>query len=466
MKKNLRIVSLAAAALLAVSPVVSSVSSVSADTKPAATTSKKSTKKSIAASDVTSSQTPYFVEGNQTVTSGSITLDKANTVDEIVNKIMAKYNVNVDSNTQVEWDKNALTQSVETGLKNATIAVNNGSFAAPANSFDINVVFNYGPLSAVKSITLPVTVHAYNAPADYSANPVVTYNGKKYDHTQNIDLADNANFNYVKVNGTVDTAAIQKAFTAQVSSSDTNTLTVTVDASKVNTAVAGKYPVTVTATNPAGKSTVLTFQLTVGEKGATYRTVNTASPVYSINGNTVSQTSNNVAAGSSVATFGSPVTVNGVSYTRINGADANQFILTSAFDQTNNNNNSNSTTVASDVTIMHKAAAYNKNGKKTKKTYATYENVSVETKTVTIKGAKYYRIAGTNYYVKATNIDGTKRTLKRRSYIYKSAKRRANRKVLKKGSRVTTYGGAVKLSNGKSYYRINRGQYVRTSNFR
>lgn len=468
MKKNLKIVSLAAAALLAVSPIVASVSTVNATPKTAKETKKPAAKKitTINASDVKADQTPYFTEGNQSVSSGSINLTKANTVDEIVSQIMAKYNVNVNDNTEVAWDKAALTQSVENGLKNASIAVNNGTFAFPANSFTINVVFNYGSLSSVKSITLPVTVNAYNAPADYSANPIITYNGKKYDHDQNIELADNAAFNYVKVNGTVDTAAIQKAFTAHLSSKDNNTVAVTVDASKVNTAVAGKYLVTVTAVNPGGKKTILTFQLTVGEKGATYKTVNTASPVYSINGNAVSQTSNNVAAGTSVATFGAPVTVNGVSYTRINGANADQFVLTSAFDQVAKNNTDETTTVTSDVIIMHSAAAYTKDGKRAKKTFKTYANVSVEGKAVTINGAKYYKIAGTDYYVKATNISGTKRTLKRRSYIYKSSKRRANRKVLKKGAKVTTYGGSIKFKNGKRYYRINKGQYVRTSNFR
>ncbi len=478
MKKNLKIVSLAAAALLAVSPVIASAANVDAASKPAtsATTSKKtdnksdkskkpstdskSTKKTIKPADVTTK--PYVVSGNSQVASGSISL-KANTVDEIVNEITKKYEVNTNSNTQVSWDKDALRTNILAQLSSADITVNNGSFNAPANSFTLNLTISYGKNN--ETISFPVTVTAYNAPTDYSANPVITYNGKKYNHSQNITLADNASFNYVKVNGTVDTAAIERAFTAQLSGTDTNTTSVTVDASKVNTAVAGRYPVTVTATNQNNKSTVLTFQLTVGEKGATYKTVNTASPVYSINGNAISQTANNVAAGTSVATFGNPVVLNGVSYTRINGENADEFVLTSAFNAVNNNN-SNNNAQTTDKTIMHKAVAYDKDGKKADKTYSFGSKVSVESDKTTINGSSYYKIAGTDYYVKASNIDGTKRTLKKNAYVYRTSTKRAQRRALKKGSKVTTYGGSYKFKNGKRYYRISLGKkFVRTSNF-
>ncbi len=478
MKKNIKIVSLAAAALLAVSPVVASAVPVNAAASAKTTANSKSTKKTEkkeAVKPVNSENvegTPYFVEGNNRVTSGSVSL-KANTVSAIVDAITKKYSITTDGKNTVAWNTQALTIAITGALNSqAGISVNaNGSFNMPANSFTVNAVLNYGK-NLSQSITMPVNVTPYDAPADYSANPVISYNGKKFDHTQNITLADNASFNYVKVNGTVDTAAIQKAFTAQVSASDKNAIAVTVDTSKVNTAVAGQYPVTVTAINPAGKGVTLTFNLTVGEKGATYKTVNTQAVVYSINGNTVSQTTNIINVGTSIATFGNPVVVNNVSYTRINGASANQFVLTSVFDKvatdnnTNKDENSKPEVATKKITLLHAAAAYTKDGKRAGHTYKLYKRVTIEDQAVTINGAKCYKIANSDNYIKASNVDGKKRTLKRRSYIYKSSKRRANKKVLKKGKKVRTYGGSVKFKNGKRYYRIGKGQYVRTVNFR
>ena len=43
----------------------------------------------------------------------------------------------------------------------------------------------------------------------------------------------------------------------------------------------------------------------------------------------------------------------------------------------------------------------------------------------------------------------------------------ANKKVLKKGSTVTTYGSSFKFANGKRYYRVGKGkQYVPVANFK
>ncbi|MCT3602521.1 hypothetical protein EFS28_04835 [Lactobacillus acidophilus] len=76
----------------------------------------------------------------------------------------------------------------------------------------------------------------------------------------------------------------------------------------------------------------------------------------------------------------------------------------------------------------------------------------------------------TNYYVKAGNIDGTKRTLTRNTYIYATSKRRASYTLLRKGTTVTTYGGTYKFKNGKRYYRIegataSNKRYVKAVNF-
>ena len=115
---------------------------------------------------------------------------------------------------------------------------------------------------------------------------------------------------------------------------------------------------------------------------------------------------------------------------------------------------------------MHKALMYDKSGNKTGKAFREFRNIDVYSNKVTIKGTQYYRVYNTFYYVKAANIEGTKRMLKKNAYVYATGSKRANKKVLKKGSAVTTYGSSFKFANGKTYYRIGKGkQYVRVANF-
>ena len=156
------------------------------------------------------------------------------------------------------------------------------------------------------------------------------------------------------------------------------------------------------------------------------------------------------------------ITVN-ITLDRLNSSNSNLVIktgwLTGAY---KGDDNATKTTVFT----MHKALMYDKNGNKTGKAFRQFRNIDVYSNKVTIKGTQYYRVYNTFYYVKAANIDGTKRMLKKNSYIYQTGSKRANKKVLKKGSTVTTYGSSFKFANGKTYYRIGKGkQYVRVANF-
>lgn len=76
---------------------------------------------------------------------------------------------------------------------------------------------------------------------------------------------------------------------------------------------------------------------------------------------------------------------------------------------------------------MHTAILYNDKGKSLGKKYYSYRKVSVLPNTVDINGSEYYKLAlGDDYneaYIKASNIDGTKRTLKRNAYVYATNKR-------------------------------------------
>ncbi len=100
-----------------------------------------------------------------------------------------------------------------------------------------------------------------------SENPVITYNGKSYDHDQTIDFGD-VSFNYQPVMTHIDLVSeISKLFTATASSTDKTPVKVEVgDLMYVMNNIEGRYPVTVYATNKNGKTTKLTCILTVGAK--------------------------------------------------------------------------------------------------------------------------------------------------------------------------------------------------------
>jgi preprotein translocase subunit YajC len=133
-----------------------------------------------------------------------------------------------------------------------------------------------------------------------------------------------------------------------------------------------------------------------------------------------------------------------------------------------------STVPSQSKTIMHNAYYYDKDAKRVGTDKLTrYNSVTVAMNTTTINGKAYYEVIengkATGKFINADNIDGTKRTLKHNAYVYKSSKKRANKVTLKKGTEVTTYGGAYTFKNGKQYYKIGNNTdktYVKVANFR
>ncbi|MGN1272410.1 MAG: SLAP domain-containing protein [Lactobacillus sp.] len=285
----------------------------------------------------------------------------------------------------------------------------------------------------------------------------INYNGTSYN--DNATVNTNASFTHVPLNGQVDVDAIQKAFAAPNSS-------VSINLSYITTQVAGTYPVTVTVTNNSNNSSAsVTLNITVGDtnnvqsiKGDT----DSNAGVYQINGKKVEESGITLPVGTPVSTYGT-VEIDGTSYTRLNSANSDLVVKTGWFTGAYAGDDD-----ATQITVytMHKALMYDKNGKKTGKAFREFRNIPVYSNKVTINGKKYYRVYNTLYYVNAANIDGTKRMLKKNAYVYATGSKRANKKVLKKGSIVTTYGSSFKFANGKTYYRIGKGkQYVRTVNF-
>ena len=81
-----------------------------------------------------------------------------------------------------------------------------------------------------------------------------------------------------------------------------------------------------------------------------------------------------------------------------------------------------------------------------------------------INNKKYYQI-GKNQYVLATNIDAIVRTAKKNTYLRTRLGRIQKDNLVRKGSRVMTYGSKITINNQK-YYALNATQYVLASDIR
>ena len=117
-------------------------------------------------------------------------------------------------------------------------------------------------------------------------------------------------------------------------------------------------------------------------------------------------------------------------------------------------------------TVFHNSYVYDENG--IRKTGEYFAGETVKTYgTKLIKGKKYYDL-GNNDFVKTVNITGVNRKLKHNAYIYtkKANKKvkRLGRKVLKKHTKLKTYGGALKMHK-KLYYIVGKNRYIKKANF-
>ena len=294
--------------------------------------------------------------------------------------------------------------------------------------------------------------------ASSTVDAAINYNGTSYNDNETVNVG-NASFARVPLNGNVDVDAIERAFGTPNSS-------VSVNLSYIETRIAGTYPVPVTVTNNSNNSsTTVTINVTVGDSNnvqSIQGDTDSNAGVYRINGKEAEETGITLPVGTPVSTYGT-IDVDGTSYTRLNGANSDLVVKTGWFTGAYKGDDDATKTT---VYTMHKALMYDKNGNKTGKAFRQFRNIDVYADKVTIGNTQYYRVYNTLYYVKAANIDGTKRMLKKNSYIYKTGSQRANKKVLKKGSTVTTYGSSFKFANGKRYYRVGKGkQYVPVASF-
>lgn len=451
MKKNLRIVSAAAAALLAVAPVAASAVSVNAATNITNITlggTKAPAAKGdvVLTSNVKAVTTP--VAGNIDYTNGT------QTVTEWDGRVNGDLTVSINNQS---YTANLGTDSAVTiYIKQA-----NGSFEKVKPDNDGNYDLVPGGKYYVKVANVGLNLGSANANLNQklltSSNGVQFWDGKTWQDSLKINTDRNgtATLSYVLV--PVDVTDVTNA--KSVSFYDKTTGNEVQNGSLNMTANPTSHQLNVSAVLAAAKAKYAAHQL---EAGASNGRANVEV------GTSVSDLTDQLTkAGISVDANGNFTAPASFSFNLT--AKSAQNAATATLPVTVSVANAAQTPAAQEttknVTIMHISTIYDKTGKATNEpALRAYDTVSVVSDPVTINKAKFYKLAGKDQYIKVGNVDGTSRTLKHNSYVYKSSGKRANKKTLKKGSSVTTYGKSFMIA-GHQMYRIGKNQYVKKANF-
>ena len=488
MKKNLRIVSAAAAALLAVAPVAASgvvapAATVSADTVNATNSASDYSHINLGGSDVTK----YVANVNPSFT---------------LNAALRKNNDNTNANAQ----------AVAAGSLTGSVTANVGGVTATANLVNGNHGAANVKVTAVQGGTVVYDgTDAHHVVSNFNA--VVA--GQKYSIVVN-----KVGFNFGANNaGKEVTLALPKNVDVEFSAAESG-WTVGNDGKTLKGKLDNNGTVnniqlteTVTAFDASNTNAVVFYNIATGQQVKSGNTMVLADYNGQLNVNSILQAINsNFTAFQRITTpnnseqngsenqnkFDNPKVVTTVDEIKdqlekagikVNAADnfnaPHSFTVTvKAVSDINGKNAELPVTftvanVADPVvpsqskTIMHNAYFYDKDAKRVGTDKVTrYNTVTVATSTTTINGKAYYEVVEngklSGKFINADNIDGTKRTLKHNAYVYASSKKRANKVVLKKGETVTTYGGSYTFKNGKKYYKIGndtKKTYVKVANF-
>lgn len=456
MKKNLRIVSAAAAALLAVAPVAASAVSVNAADNTAATTANAS--KVVTTVDLGGNNSATVAQNSDVNLATNFTAiayvagqnGAQGTSGVVSGSVSATYNGQTyTGNLTTDVNKNTKVYNATTKKE---VAVNSADFVAGQYYAVIpNVSFNFGSANANKKVTIALKGGVLT-PADKTV---------KAGESVTITLDQNGVANFTEVQ-TPNFKAVNPFSNATVAWYNNNAVVtsanVTVNAGSNNLVNVRQIVNALNNYKP--------FELSHGNNGNVTSTEIT-SPV------TTEEVTNQLKKQNisvdNAGYFTAPTSLS-LSFT----ANANNSNASAVLPVTVSIPNGKKTTVDSQSkTIMHNAYYYDKDGKRVGTDKLTrYNSVTVAMNTTTINGKAYYEVIengkATGKFINADNIDGTKRTLKHNAYVYKSSKKRANKVTLKKGTEVTTYGGTYTFKNGKQYYKIGDNTektYVKASNF-
>ena len=468
MKKNLRIVSVAAAALLAVAPVaasaVSTVSAADATTTTTATTTNKPTIDLTGAGAVTNAADTVTVTPNFTLTAavakdkkvtasatlqGTITAS-LNGTSVTANVIDAAKDVTLKSNTGYTtiYKYDATTKTTENNLGKWNEATND-VYVKAGNDYQVELTgvgFSFGSANANKELSLKLPSNVTVTGAAVNGNKLKL---DQYGNVTNLTFTVKG----IKAYDATNTSAVQFY--------NTNSGLIESKAASYMALADNNGNLNVNTLLDGLKKQYKAVQLQNGELKDVNVTTTAADLTAELEkaGIKVNAAGDFEAPASFTATLTAKSTVNG---------------KVATLPVTVTVPNGKVTTVPSQTkTIMHNAYYYDKDAKRVGTDKVTrYNTVTVATSTTTINGKAYYEVVengkATGKFINADNIDGTKRTLKHNAYVYASSKKRANKVVLKKGTEVTTYGGSYTFKNGKQYYKIGNNTdktYVKASNF-
>ena len=442
MKKNLRIVSAAAAALLAVAPVAASAVSVNAADNTVATTTN--TPNTVINAGGTAINTPadakYDVDVTPNLTATAASTVNGQTINgSITGNITASYNGQSYTGTlDTKNGKVSVADSKGTAVTDFS-KLTNGSYTGTVSG----VSFNFGTANANKTITLG------------SKNSNVKFAGAdgKFADTVKVELGQN---------GTLTTPiSVQVSNVNALDLSNANGVNF-YNASNGSQVTKGSVNVTAGLNGRLNVSTVASEIL---KNFAAYQVSNGKAVVADVNA--ALKAANSPVDNAGWFTAPTSFSVNVKATSSINGVDATLPVTVNVA------NGKDMTVPSQSKTIMHNAYYYDKDAKRVGTDKLTrYNSVTVAMNTTTINGKAYYEVIengkATGKFINADNIDGTKRTLKHNAYVYKTSKKRANKVTLKKGTEVTTYGGTYTFKNGKQYYKIGNNTdktYVKASNF-
>lgn len=427
--------------------------------------------------------TPYFTDGDSSKVINSAAIDLDNTtVSAIKEAITSNVKAHGGDTKNTAYENDNLDSEIKSQLEAQGIKVeDNGSFTPKNKTFTFNysVTFANG-----KSINLPITFTAKNF-KESSSNPVF--------EVANASLVSGKDGKYtwtndVKQDSDLTADQVAKAFKAKANDKSDKSVDVTVDknATTLNTKIPGTYNVVLTAKNEDGKTATATVAVKVVAKNTTddnkpttteknmtvqYEADGQIAVYKKVNGHMV-KSGLLVKNGSILATFGQE-TVDGVSYTKIVNNRGSMYVQTRFLD------GSYKPASRTDKVVMHAAYIYNKQGKRANNSVIhAYSKLTVIGNVKTINKVNFYKI-GYDQYVKAGNLDGTKRPLAHNAYVYNSKghainvkvgkatkhrKARYAKAVIKKGKTLTTFGSRFKI-NGKEFYRVGQDQYIKVADF-
>lgn len=482
---------LAAAALLAVAPVATSVVPVQA--AGAFTTGTTVANSSASATTTTTKPTDraYYTYNNEVIGEASTSNPSNNVLRTTINITAGKTTVADVTKAINDLGLMYFSQNSSNGQKvtvnddevTKVLKASGVTFAKDDKGKETTTIesastsaFNFTISNGNTVVQIPMVVSTSGTATPDATVPVFNW-------------TENGTTNKGGLNGKVFQVAVGSAFnplsftnsngeqitiSAQQSDSNTTFASVEVTSNPVNTSEAGRYyNVTLTATGMTGKKTTATYTvlITSSHKQTLYANGQNAITTYSFYGNNIFTNNTTFKDGEQVYVSDQTKTYNKESYSQVSPkskSDANSsniWVKTSALVKPAGDTN------VKTYPVMVDSRAYDKNGNYLGHMYYAYDNIDIVPTVVTINGKTYYKVANKDEYVRVTNITGNQRTLKHNAYIYWSSYRRTpGTSKMYRGQTVTTYGPQMKFKNGKKYYRIegcrnNNKRYIKAVNF-